>query len=104
MRNGYVHLHKKKRDDRKTSRTKEVIDKVVMAVAFIAPFTALPQVYDVWFLRQTEGVSLITWALFFIFAIPLLMYGIIHKEKPLIVMYALWIVMDLGVMLGLLII
>ena len=69
-------------------------------VAVIAPLTTLPQMYTIWIERSAAGISVLTWFLYTLFSIPLLVYGIVHKAKPLIVMYTLWIIVNLSVAIG----
>jgi uncharacterized protein with PQ loop repeat len=111
MKGTLIHLHKRKRAQKKSlkkdafpspdSRIRR-LDKIVMVVAIVFPFTTLPQLYDIWIRKSAVGLSLITWSLFFIFSIPLLMYGIVHKERQLIIMYSLWIVAHATIIIGIL--
>lgn len=61
-------------------------DKVIYAVAVIAPILNLPQLFEVWFNRNAAGVSFISWFGFSIVSVIWLIYGILHKEKPIIFM------------------
>ena len=76
------------------------LDNLVMCVAVIMPLTAIPQIYKIWFLQNAAGVSLLTWSLFFIMAIPMLIYGLVHREKVLIVLNVLWLIMYGFVIIG----
>jgi len=69
-------------------------------LAIVLPFTALPQVYTIWIEHNAAGVSLITWSLFLILSIPFLIYALVHKIKPYIIMNILWIVVYLLVIIG----
>lgn len=69
------------------------IDRVVTAVAFIGPLTSLPQIIEIWFVdKSAAGVSILTWSAFVIMAAIWLLYGIVHKQRPIIISNALWIV------------
>jgi|SRR3989344_9149333 len=76
------------------------LDKFVFGIAFIMPLTALPQLYKVWFEGNAQGVSVLTWLLLAILSIPMIIYGIVHKEKPIILMYALWVIVNSLVVIG----
>jgi uncharacterized protein with PQ loop repeat len=78
------------------------IDKVVLTLAFIAPLVELPQLIEIYWKKAAEDVSLFTWSFFVIFGIPWLIYGIVHKEKPIIILYSLWIIIDLMIVAGIL--
>jgi uncharacterized protein with PQ loop repeat len=71
-----------------------------MVISVIYPLTTLPQVYVIWVQHNAAGISLLTWVLYFFCSAPLLVYGIIHKTRPLIVMYVLWLLMFLLVIVG----
>jgi uncharacterized protein with PQ loop repeat len=77
------------------------IDRLVTAVAFAGPLTSLPQIYEIWFVdKSAQGVSIITWTLFIVMAAIWLCYGIAHRQKPIIISNALWIVAQALVVLG----
>lgn len=99
MQHGEYHIHQRKRIHAYHHKYPHpdpkirFLDNVVMCFAIIMPLTSIPQIYKIWFLQNALGVSLLTWSLFFIMAIPMLIYGIVHKEKVLIVLNALWLIM-----------
>jgi len=108
MQNTPIHQHKRKRLHKLNEPYPhpkpwlEKLDHLVIIVAIISPLTALPQIYNIWYLQNVEGVSLLTWLLFSIIAIPLLIYGIAHKEKVLIILNSLWLIMYAAVISGVL--
>ncbi|MBI5397975.1 hypothetical protein HZB03_00795 [Candidatus Woesearchaeota archaeon] len=106
MKLAAIHLH-----HRKQSRSAKdpyphpdprvrFLDKLILAVAVVFPLSTLPQIFTVWYYHNASGVSLITWSLYFLMTIPLLIYGIVHKEKPLVIMYILWLIVYAGVISG----
>ena len=76
------------------------LDQIVMVVSFIYPLTAIPQILKIWSTQDASGISLITWSLWLVLAMPMLAYGIAHKTKPLIFMYSLWIIMHAIIILS----
>lgn len=77
------------------------IDRVVSVVAFIGPLTSVPQIVEIWLVdRNAQGVSLMTWLGFMLMAAVWLIYGIVHKQRPIIISNALWIVAQGLVVLG----
>jgi len=96
MRNAEHHIHKRKRIHQLKQEYPhpkiKLLDNIVLGTSIVSPLTAVPQVYKIWFLQNTQGVSLLSWALFAVFAIPMLTYGIIHKYKPIIVLNVLWLI------------
>lgn len=82
---------------------KRFIDIVVFLVGGIGPFFTLPQVLSVWFSKNAEGLSPITWVSYFIFSCVWLMYGIIHKEKPIIFSNAIYVIINALIVVGIII-
>lgn len=66
----------------------------------MGPLTALPQIFKIYLLKDAAGVSILSWALPALFDIPWVMYGIIHRERPIVVTYLLWFFANAAVALG----
>lgn len=95
------HIHKKKRShsvylEPSSSKRKFIkfLDKVIYAAGIAGPILVIPQVIEVWINKEASGVSIPSWIGFTVLAIIWLIYGIVHKEKPLILMYTGLIIMD----------
>ncbi len=103
------HLHKRKRIHEKhekyphPNKFKRFLDKAVLGIGILAPIGTLPQIIKIWVHQNAAGLSLITWIAFFLGATILLLYSIVHKEKPLIVMYSCLILVHMTVIIGILI-
>jgi uncharacterized protein with PQ loop repeat len=78
-------------------------DKLITAVGVIFPFTTLPQIFNIWYYGNASGVSALTWLLYILCTVILLLYAIDKKLRPLIISYTLWLVFDSLVMVGALI-
>lgn len=100
------HLHKRKRiyvnkePYPHPQLWKRVLDKMVYAVGVLGPLSTIPQIIKIWIGKNASGISLITWVFYLIGAIVLFFYGTAHKEKPLIIMYFLWIIVDVILIIG----
>lgn len=101
------HLHLRKRfhfhhleDFPSKKKWKRVLDKLVYAAGIAGPILVIPQAYDVWIKKEVIGVSVTSWIGFTILAVIWLIYGIVHREKPLILMYSGLVVMDALVFIG----
>lgn len=79
------------------------LDKLTFIVGIIGPFTVLPQIYTIFSTKSAAGVSLETWALIFIVTFPWILYGMAHKERSIVVSFALWEVVNLAVVIGVMI-
>jgi len=77
-----------------------LIDKLMTVIAFVFPFTTVPQLYNVWVLQNAAGVSLITWMSYLVLSIPLLVYSFAHEERPLVIMYTLWVLVHISMVVG----
>ncbi len=87
----YVHLSKKKQ--------KDLFDKLVGVAAFLYPLSSLPQMVLV-FQGSTDGVSVVSWLGFAAFSTLFLVYGLVHKIRPVIVTNFLWVLVDLFIVFG----
>lgn len=76
-------------------------DRLMLAAAFVYPATAIPQVIQV-LEGKTEGVSMVSWAGFAGFVSLFLAYSIIHRIKPMIITYTMWLTIDLIIVFNLL--
>lgn len=102
---GVHHVHLRKRQGKlepypHPQRLKRVVDRSVYVVGVVGPVMTLPQLYAIWVEQNASGVSAASWSAYFFIAIFWLLYGILHREKPLIVMYASWILIDALVVVG----
>jgi len=80
-----------------------LIDELIYVVAFIGPLMTIPQVITIWLERRVEGISIITWSSYVVLAIFWISYGLIHKEKPIILANFLYLFVNTAVVLGVLI-
>ncbi|MBI4895611.1 MAG: hypothetical protein HY831_03915 [Candidatus Aenigmarchaeota archaeon] len=99
------HIHKRNRPKKSGQHllSKErikMLDKIILIISIINPLTILPQLYNVWVNKNALGVSLTTWSLFTLFSIPMFIYGYVHKEKPIMIMYAMFLVLNMLVVIG----
>ena len=77
------------------------IDRVVTVIAFVGPLSSLPQIFEIWFVdKSAAGVSVITWTAFVLMAVIWLLYGIVHKQRPIVISNALWIVAQSLIVIG----
>jgi len=104
---GLHHFYKNKRlagkqelFPRKSKQWVNLIDDLVYVAGIVGPIMTLPQIIKIFGNKSAEGVSLITWLAYTLAAVFWLLYGIAHKEKPIIMTYALWVLFDLAVVYG----
>jgi uncharacterized protein with PQ loop repeat len=78
------------------------LDRIVLTVGIIGPFTAVPQIIKIFTLHSATGVSLIAWAGPAVLDLPWIIYGIAHRERPIFVTYLMWAFANLLVVVGVL--
>lgn len=77
-----------------------LLDRATLIAGIIGPVMTIPQLYQIYFFHSAAGVSVISWMAFGILDIPFLIYGIVHKDKPIVITYILWMVANFGVAIG----
>lgn len=104
------HLHRRKRihlphleNFPSQNKWKKFLDKVIYAVGIAGPILVIPQAYEIWINKNASGVSIISWSGFVFLGIIWLLYAITHKEKPLIVTYIGFIIIQSFVVIGVII-
>ena len=107
--NGIHHIHKRKRVHKKLkaypheNKWVNFLDRFLIVVAVIGPLIALPQIIRIFVFNSAAGVSGLSWGLYALFNIPWFIYGIVHKDKPIMIAYSLSFVANLTVLTGTLI-
>ncbi len=84
----------------KRKRHAPVIDKLVYVAVIGGPLMTLPQIYSIWMQHQ-KGVSIVSWIGYMLTGVIWLVYGLKHREWPIIILQLTWIALDLGVIVGL---
>ena len=79
------------------------MDKLIYVVGIIGVIMTLPQLTKIWMEKNASGVSIVSWGAYAILAIFWIIYGVMHKEKPIILTYSAWFVIDTLIVIGLLI-
>ena len=99
---GLLHFHLRKRLAKQPpkDRVKLLVDKIVYVIAFVNPIMNLPQLLKIWINQDAAGISLVSWCSFALFSIIWFFYGVVHKEKPIIIMNASLFVVQVGIIIG----
>jgi hypothetical protein len=77
------------------------LDRVTLLIGICMPLVTLPQLYTVLTAQDLQGVSVITWLFYTLQAGVFAVFGIKHKEKPLIITYIPLFFIEFGIVLGL---
>ncbi|MFT7183874.1 MAG: hypothetical protein ACI9QC_000199 [Oceanicoccus sp.] len=68
------------------------LDDVMIIIAIVYPLTILPQAFKIIEIQDASSISLLSFSLKAIFAIPWVYYGIKHKSNPIILSNILWFI------------
>jgi uncharacterized protein with PQ loop repeat len=93
-------LHHRLGNEDNPSAASIVVDRFIYVIGFIGPLTALPQITEIWFKKNATAVSGISSAGYLFLAVSWLIYGIVHKVKPIIFTSVLWVIFDLIILVG----
>jgi uncharacterized protein with PQ loop repeat len=99
---GLHHYHIRKRMYQKYEpypspvKINKIYDKIIYIVVIIGPIMNLPQLFRIWITKNATGVSFVSWMGFSIISVVWLGYGILHRDKPILLMnFALMIIQAL---------
>ena len=104
--NGIHHVHKRKRACTKLenyphkNKWVNFLDKFLIVVAIIGPLIAVPQILQIFIMKNATGVSGLSWGLYALFNLPWFIYGVVHKDKPIMIAYSLSFIANLTVLVG----
>lgn len=73
---------------------KRSLDKIIYVIGIVGPLMTLPQIYPIWSTQKAVGVSIFSWLAYMVIALVWLIYGIVHREKPIIITNILWILLE----------
>lgn len=90
----------KVKKDKNKNGVDDRLDFFTNVSAVILPFTTLDQLYIIYVEKKIEGVSAITWFLYGLLSIPLLIYSLKRKDLPMILLNGLWVLFDFAVWAG----
>jgi len=76
------------------------LDNFLLVVAVFGPLVLIPQVLKVYTTQNVVGLSLFTWLFMTAGSVPWVIYGMVHKEKPIIIAYSLIFVFHALVLAG----
>jgi uncharacterized protein with PQ loop repeat len=82
---------------------KRIIGTGIYVVAAIEPLGVVPQIYAIFSRHNASSVAILTWISFVVFDIAWLWYGWEANQKPLVIFSALFILLELLVVVGALI-
>ncbi|MAG39430.1 hypothetical protein CMI41_00470 [Candidatus Pacearchaeota archaeon] len=80
-----------------------LLDRFLIIVAFVGPMMMIPQLWQIYFYKSAGDIAVLSWLTLAALNIPWMMYGIVHKERPIVLAYFLWFLVNMSVAVGALI-
>jgi uncharacterized protein with PQ loop repeat len=77
-----------------------LVDRLVYLAAIVEPLFSLPQAYQIYHNRAAVSVSILSWIGFEVMTLIWLWYGIVHKEKMILVYQGLFFIIDGSILVG----
>jgi uncharacterized protein with PQ loop repeat len=104
---GLRHVEKRKKArlsgfPTRSSVLKNALDILIYPLAIGGPLAMLPQVIQLYSERNASGLALPTWVLFLCFNAVWCMYGIVHKDRPIILTNMVLAALNFSVVAGIL--
>jgi len=93
-------LHQHPVHKKHTSVFHKALNAVIMVVATASPLITIPQLSDIYIKKTASGVSSITWLAYIFTSTIWLYYGIIHREKVIIINGILGVILATLIYIG----
>lgn len=103
---GHYHLDLRKRLYKKLEMYphpeafKRFLDRIMVFVAIAGPIAMLPQVYQAFASQDTKGLSVITWVVWTFISVIWFIYGLVHKEIPILVSQGIYFVLHICILMA----
>lgn len=100
------HLHIRKRVSKSLepyparSAWKRLLDRVIFAAGVIGPLLSIPQIVLIYSNKDASDISAVSWFGWAALNIVWILYGLAHKEPPIVMTYTFWFIINLTVAFG----
>lgn len=84
MLHGLHNFHLTKRGRQEAAR-RQLFDRVMYVIGLFAPLMTVPQIVKIWAYQDADGVSWLSWGGYALGSTFWFVYGVLHKEKPIII-------------------
>ncbi len=79
------------------------LDRLTYVFGILLPLFTIPQAYTILVNKETAGVSLFTWTFYLLASLLFAIFGVIHKERLLIITYVPFTIIEAAIVMGLLV-
>lgn len=84
----------------KKSKNTKLVDSATLVVAILEPIVTIPQIITIFVDKTAAGVSLATWVGYEFLTLVWLWYGIVHKDRLIVLYQGLYMIVQTGVIIG----
>jgi uncharacterized protein with PQ loop repeat len=67
------------------SRQRKFVNRATLVVALVEPLGTVPQIATIFRTRNAAGVSISTWLLFVLFSLTWLWFGVVERQKVVVI-------------------
>ncbi len=82
------------------ARKRDPFDALIYPLGLLAPILTIPQVLKVWAQKNASSMSMFTWAGYVACSLVWIAYGIKKRDKPIVILNGMWLVIDLLMVLA----
>ena len=100
MRHHPHYLKRRRQGLLATERRAWILDTVVLTAGILSPIFTLPQIFLIYSTHSAAGVSVVTWGVYALFDLPWILYGVVHKDRAILISYCIWFMANASVALG----
>ncbi len=76
------------------------LDAIIFIPGIVGPIATIPQIINIYSTHAAGNVSAFTFGTYAAFNIVWIVYGLAHRERPIIVAYTLWFAVNSIVAVG----
>jgi len=85
---------------RKAELNVQSMNKYIYLIGIVGPVLAAFQAAKIFFSQTAAGVSVVYWGAYLIVAAAWFAYGFYYKSKPIMVVYGLWVFVEIIILNG----
>ena len=78
-----------------------MVKNIITVFAVCAPFTNIPQLLKV-YVERAADLSLLSWSLYVVFTIPFIIYGIVDRDRLVLMNSSINLVLLIAIVVGIL--
>lgn len=78
------------------------LDRFMLVIAVVGPLSDIPQIHRIYTTQNAAGVSLLTFIFYTAVSVLWLIYGLAHRQKPIILSSIAWVATETAIITGIL--